>query len=50
MDKFVVRRLAVGFGLLGFTSSIGAVANGYSPVGSGIMILISFMVLMVAHD
>jgi hypothetical protein len=50
MDKFGVRRMAAVFGLLGFTSALGAVISGHSPVGSVILILVAVNVLVIAHD
>jgi len=50
MDKFGARRMAAGFGLLGFTSTIGALLSGNDPSGSISLILIAVIALVIAHD
>lgn len=50
MDKFEVRRMAALFGLIGFTSTIGALLSGNNPVGSVSLVLLAGIALAIAHD
>jgi hypothetical protein len=48
--KYGIRSVAAIFGLLGFTSTIGALLSGNDPAGSISLILIAVIALVIAHD
>ena len=48
--KYGMRSIAAGFGLIGLTSTIGALIGGHSPVASFSLILIAGIALVIAHD
>ena len=48
--KYGIRSIAALLGLLGFTSTIGALLSGHSPVASFSLVLVAVIALVIAHD
>ena len=48
--KYGIRSVAALFGLLGFTSTIGALLSGNDPTGSVSLVLVATIALIAAHD